>query len=61
MEYDFDFQLVLEAAEVPRCQLGDVEGRGARLGWSSWLKSKEFMRDAADTIIAGRSPAMDMA
>ena len=49
---DFDVQLVLRAGEVPACRLQSA-GVGARLGWSSWLKVREFTQDAADTVLAG--------
>jgi len=49
-EYDFDLQLVLKAPEVPWCRLGDQE---ARLGFSSWLKTTEFERDADQVIFSG--------
>jgi len=52
LELDFDVQLVLRAGEVPACRLRSA-GAGARLGWSSWLKVREFTKDAADTILAG--------
>jgi type VI secretion system protein ImpH len=49
-QLDFDLQLVLEAAEVPSCRI--ALGQDApRLGWSSWLKTKEFVRDTTDAII----------
>jgi len=51
LELDFDVQLVLKAREVPACRLRS-SGPGARLGWSSWLKTKPFARDAADTVLA---------
>jgi type VI secretion system protein ImpH len=49
-EFDFDVQLVLKAAEVPWCRLGDEQ---ARLGFSSWLKTAEFERDADQVIFSG--------
>ena len=49
-EFDFDLQLVLKAAEVPSCRLGD---RNARLGFSSWLKTKEFSSDADQVVFSG--------
>jgi type VI secretion system protein ImpH len=52
-EYDFDIQLVLRAAEVPCCQLGDTGEHAARLGWSTWLKTAEFTHDADDTVLSG--------
>jgi type VI secretion system protein ImpH len=41
LEFDFDVQLQLRAEEVPECRLDSGE-TGARLGWTSWLKTKEF-------------------
>jgi len=35
-QFGFDVQLVLRANEVPDCKLG----KGGRLGWSTWLKTK---------------------
>jgi type VI secretion system protein ImpH len=51
MECDFDVQLVLKAAEVPACQLLSSIQEGPRLGWSSWLKTQEFTRDAQETVV----------
>jgi len=51
MELDFDVQLVLRADQVPACRLQSSPG-GARLGWSSWLKTREFSQPAADTVLA---------
>jgi type VI secretion system protein ImpH len=54
----FDVQLVLAAPEVPACEATGREDRAARLGWSSWLKSREFVRDADDAVFAhGRASA----
>jgi type VI secretion system protein ImpH len=49
----FDMQLVLQAEEVPWCQLGDESPGGPRLGWCGWLKTEEFSRDADDAVFAG--------
>lgn len=53
-EFDFDVQLILKAPEVPRCQLGARGERAPRLGWSTWLKTKEFTHDAEDAVFTGR-------
>jgi type VI secretion system protein ImpH len=49
---DFDVQLLLKAAEVPACHLGGAGQAGARLGWSAWLKTKEFTHHAEDAVFA---------
>ncbi len=48
---DFDVQLVLKAAEVPGCRLTKPGPEALRLGWSSWLKTKPFSKDAADAVL----------
>jgi type VI secretion system protein ImpH len=53
-ELDFDVQLVLKAAEVPRCRLGNVGADGPRLGWSTWLRNADRAMDADDTVLTGR-------
>jgi len=49
-EYDFDVQLVLRAAEVPWCRLAGDDQAGARLGWNTWIRHGEMLRDADDVI-----------
>jgi type VI secretion system protein ImpH len=49
-EFDFEAQLVLKAAEAPWCRLGDAN---ARLGYSTWLKTREFERDADQVVFTG--------
>ena len=49
--HDFNCQLILKAAEVPKCELRKPGSNPLRLGWSSWLKTKEFSRDADDAIL----------
>lgn len=48
---DFDVQLVLKAAEVPRCELKKPGPEALRLGWSSWLKTREFTGNATDAVL----------
>lgn len=43
----WDLQLVLKRDEVPPTQLGG----GSLLGWTCWLKTKPFQRDADDLVI----------
>src|SRR5262249_18707952 len=48
-EFDFDVQVVLLAAEVPRWRLGGAEGPdAARLGWNTWARCRPFERDVSD-------------
>lgn len=49
-EFDFDVQLVLEADEVPHCQLTRDRDRAARLRRYSWLKRRPFERDADQAV-----------
>jgi type VI secretion system protein ImpH len=56
-ELDFDVQLVLEAAEVPMCQLSIDPRSSAQLGRTSWIRSLEFVRDADDSVV--RAPSGD--
>ena len=46
-EFFWDIQLVLKAAEVPEISLGQA----GLLGWTSWLKSVPFTRDADDVVL----------
>jgi type VI secretion system protein ImpH len=48
VEFTWDAQLVLAREEVPGAQLG----AGSQLGWTSWLKTKPFERDAEDVILS---------
>lgn len=53
-EWDFDVQLILQAAEVPACRLGETGKQAPRLGWSTWLKPQECYRDAEEAVLAGK-------
>lgn len=46
-QFTWDVQMVLEQKEVPAVQLG----RAGRLGWTTWLKTREFDRDAEDIVV----------
>src|SRR5436189_6337567 len=46
--YSWDVQLVLAKDEVPVIQIG----KAGRLGWTTWLKSKPFERDAEDLVMS---------
>jgi type VI secretion system protein ImpH len=48
-QFGFDVQLVLRGDEVPDCRLG----KGARLGWSTWVKNQPgpAAKDADDLVL----------
>ena len=46
-ELTWDAQLVLDKNEVPKSQLG----KAGRLGWTTWLQTKPFSRDAEDLVL----------
>jgi type VI secretion system protein ImpH len=49
--HDFSCQLILKASEVPKCELRKPGSNALRLGWSSWLKTRDFPSDADDAIL----------
>jgi type VI secretion system protein ImpH len=51
-ECDFDVLLKLKAGEVPECRLLSEGDDGAYLGWSSWLKMRDFTADTQDTVLS---------
>ena len=46
-ELTWDAQMILLKHEVPKIQLGSA----GRLGWTTWLKTKPFRRDAEDLVL----------
>ena len=50
-ELDFEAQLILKREEVPPCELGAEQGIAPQLGWTTWGRTREMTRDAADTIL----------
>jgi len=46
-ELSWELQLILKAPEIPSICLGSI----GRLGWSTWLGSKKFEKDADDLIL----------
>jgi len=51
VEFDFEIQLILAAAEVPATRLGgDAGDPPAQLGRTSWLRTQEFTEDASAAI-----------
>jgi type VI secretion system protein ImpH len=49
-DLDFDVQPILEAEEVPPCQLNASPEDGPYLGWNTWLQSAPFERPADDAV-----------
>jgi type VI secretion system protein ImpH len=54
LEFEFDVQLVLENDQVPFSVLAD-EQNGPRLGWTSWLKTRDFTNDDDQVVISSNS------
>lgn len=52
-ELGFKVRLTLKKTEVPELRLGGGAG-GARLGWTSWLKTKDFSNDDSQVKLTGR-------
>ena len=50
-EYDMEVQLILRRDQVPACELKAHDGEGQQLGWTSWMKSAEFVYDAGETVL----------
>ncbi len=48
-EFDVEVQLILKRKEVPVCELETDAGQ--QLGWTTWVKSREFQRDPGDAIL----------
>lgn len=51
-QFECELQLVLARGEVPACVIGAEDGAAEPLGWSTWAKSRDFTRDADDTVLA---------
>ncbi|MEE8240329.1 MAG: type VI secretion system baseplate subunit TssG [Nitrospirales bacterium] len=51
---EFDVRPILMRAEVPECRLAKTDRYAPHLGWNTWLKTTEFLKDAKDVIFAGR-------
>jgi type VI secretion system protein ImpH len=50
-QYEFELQLVLARDDVPGFVLGGDEARPQPLGWSTWIRTREFAADAADIFL----------
>lgn len=53
-ELDLSLRLTLKAEEVPELRLSCL-GRGSRLGWTSWLKTKPFECNDSQVRITGKT------
>jgi type VI secretion system protein ImpH len=51
---EFDIQPILQAREVPFCQLTRDHRSAPRLGWCGWLKVREFEKDAGDAVFPAK-------
>jgi len=49
-QFACDVQVLLLAAEVPRCRLGGDGSDPACLGWNTWVFSKTVDRDVSDAV-----------
>lgn len=54
-EYDYDVQLELREAQVPKLRLGGSVGGQCRLGWSGWLGERLQGGNARDTLVPAAS------
>jgi type VI secretion system protein ImpH len=52
LEFDFDAQLILKKEEVPFSALASGDEGGPKLGWTSWLKTREFSQDDEQVVLA---------
>ena len=50
-EFDFDVQLTLRAEEVPRWISTTHAKRRPMLGWTTWLKTREFRHDDSQVVL----------
>lgn len=51
LEFDFCIQLVLKADEVPDCVLTARGEQRPRLGWTTWLKTRELTEDDSQVVL----------
>lgn len=50
-EHEFDFLLILKAAEVPYCQLLSGREGTARIGWTSWVRTRAYTRGNPEVVL----------
>jgi type VI secretion system protein ImpH len=51
-QFEFDVQVVLQAAEVPPCILGADPSNRFLLGWNTWILSKQVDHDVSDAVFS---------
>ncbi len=51
MQFDFDVELTLLKEEVPPLRCGDRTGIGPRLGWNTWLMTRDFPGVTVSVVI----------
>lgn len=54
LEFGWELRLELDKAELPPCRLGQGQGRGNRLGWTTWLGRPGPGRPAVLDLVANR-------
>ncbi len=52
-ELDFDVQLILQARDIPACQLAEGPDGGPHLGWNTWMCSETPAHDSQDAVFEG--------
>jgi type VI secretion system protein ImpH len=52
-ELDFDVQLILQARDIPACQLAQTPDGGPHLGWNTWMCSQTPAQDSEDAVFEG--------
>lgn len=60
-DLDFNVNLICNAKEVPTCRLRESDVYAPRLGWTTWLKTKEFLRHADQVTFSGTARYRSMA
>jgi type VI secretion system protein ImpH len=50
-QFDWEIQLVLKREEVPGIVLGAAHETPLPLGWSTWIRTRDFQRDADNTVL----------
>ena len=56
LDMDFRFRLCITARQMPGLRLTANRDKGARLGWTSWLKTAARTRDDAQVLLKPAFP-----